>query len=108
MSAWCLGLGGARRLAVQRLLWLCNGTRGVSKRKRTRGESRRVYSLALEVQPFSASRQRRVELRMLLLQLFSCDALRDVAVLLVKVVPVDELVVARRALPSAYAALHTI
>ena len=44
---------------------------------------------------------------MVFLQLFSRDARRDAAVLLVEVVPVDELVAARRALPSAYPALHT-
>ena len=44
---------------------------------------------------------------MILLQLFSCDAHVDVIVLLVEVVAVDELAVARRALPSAYAALHS-
>ena len=43
-----------------------------------------------------------------MLQLFSCDALRDVAVLLVKVVPVEELVVARRALSSANTAPCTL
>ena len=44
---------------------------------------------------------------MLLLQLFSCDELHDVVLFLVEVVTVDELVVARRVLPSACAALHS-
>ena len=44
---------------------------------------------------------------MIFLQLFSCDAHVDANVLFVEVVAVDELVVARRPLPSAYATLRS-
>ena len=44
---------------------------------------------------------------MILLQLFSRDALCNVVVSLVEVVTVDELVAARRASPEAYPALHS-
>ena len=71
-------------------------------RKRKRGGSRRDYSLAFEDQPLFTSRQRRVELRMVLQQLFSRDAHIDAIVFCMQVVPIYELVVARRALPSAY------